>query len=267
MLASCIPEDLPIENIPQAESRLVVSSAIQQNLGVVVTVTRSINALDDATRLDPDDLLAELAVSGADVQFLGNNQSITVQELFPGVYATPVSSLSPNVEYELRVNDAERRQSVSASTEFLSTVPILIVEAAAVKATTDSLAEVTVVFSDPPGEENWYMVSVQPLGDSGPLLSDEDVFAHLFTDEDQDGQLITESFIALDFDGYDIGDTILVALSNISKGYHDFLDARENDQTGVEFLYEPYNYPSNVNNGYGYFSLHTLNSRIITVQP
>ncbi len=267
---ACIPEDLPIENIPQASPRLVVSSAIRPEIGMAVTVTRSVSALDGATQLEPEQLISAIAVSGANVRMVKNDDFITFQELFPGVYGTQETDLENNVEYELLVTNPNNNVTTKAKSTYKKPVSLIHVDAKAVKATSDSLAEVTVVFFDDGSEKNWYMATTQPFSepdDDGPLLSDEDVFTHIFTDEGKNGERIIESFIALDFDGYEVGDSVIVAFSSISKDYYDFLDARENDLTGVEFLYEPYNYPTNVENGYGFFSLHVIEQHIIRVLP
>ena len=49
----------------------------------------------------------------------------------------------------------------------------------------------------------------------------------------------------------------LILLSNISEGYYQFLKSRERSGNLLsDITNEPVNYPSNVNNGLGYFNTH-----------
>lgn len=267
---ACLPEDLPIENIQQASTKLVVSSAIRPEIGMAVTVTNSVNALDGVTQLEGDQLINAVAVSGADVSIVRNNRVIGFQESFPGIYTSQEADLIDNGEYELRVIDPNSNSSTTAISLYKKEVTLEKVSATAVKATSDSLAEITIEFFDIPNEKNWYMATAQPFSEidfGGSILSDNEVFTHMFTDENQPSKRIIETFIALDFDGYKAGDSLLVSFANISKNYYDYLEARENNLTGIEFLYEPYNYPTNVENGYGFFSLHVLDQRIVQILP
>ena len=268
-LLSCLPEDLPITDIPQAESRITVSSIVYPGDSLAVIVTRSVSALDEVTNLDIQSMINKIAIQDANVFISSNSRNIKINEVYPGIYATSLSSLPQSTTYQLTVQTEDQRASVVAATEYLREVPFIDVSASAVKAAEDSLAEISFTLFDPAGTPNWYMVSVQPFSvpqfDFVPF-ADEDVFTHLTSDNNRDGSLITESFTALDFGGYDIGDTILVSLANISKDYYEFLDARENDQIGVEFLYEPYNFPSNVTGGYGLFTLHKIDYRLVIVR-
>ncbi|MGL4598052.1 MAG: DUF4249 family protein, partial [Bacteroidia bacterium] len=57
--------------------------------------------------------------------------------------------------------------------------------------------------------------------------------------------------------GIGYNDTIAVTISNISKGYYEFLSAFKRSGSFVNQLSgEPINYPTNVENGYGYFIAH-----------
>ena len=52
-------------------------------------------------------------------------------------------------------------------------------------------------------------------------------------------------------------DTIAVTLSNISEGYYKFLSTYLKSGNIInQITGEPIDYPTNVNNGYGYFSAH-----------
>ena len=52
-------------------------------------------------------------------------------------------------------------------------------------------------------------------------------------------------------------DSLMILLSNISEGYYSFLMSRERSGNFLaEATNEPINYPSNVENGLGYFNTH-----------
>ena len=60
------------------------------------------------------------------------------------------------------------------------------------------------------------------------------------------------------YTNFQLGDTIAVALSHISKGYYEYLTTRQRSATSLfaNLLAEPVNYPTNVDRGYGFFNLH-----------
>ena len=58
-------------------------------------------------------------------------------------------------------------------------------------------------------------------------------------------------------------DSIAVILSHVTKGYFEFLNAFKKSGALINQLTgEPINYPTNVNNGYGYFNAYFPTTRI-----
>jgi hypothetical protein len=54
-----------------------------------------------------------------------------------------------------------------------------------------------------------------------------------------------------------VSDTIGVSVSNISQGYYEFLDLYGRAGSPLtQITGEPIDYPTNVTNGYGYFTTH-----------
>ncbi|MEQ9592814.1 MAG: hypothetical protein RLN86_09460, partial [Cyclobacteriaceae bacterium] len=62
------------------------------------------------------------------------------------------------------------------------------------------------------------------------------------------------------------GDTVLIQLANVDKGYHDFLQVRKDSRFNFsDFLGEPVNYPTNVVGGLGWFTLHFPDVRVVVL--
>ncbi|MGQ0828591.1 MAG: DUF4249 family protein, partial [Bacteroidota bacterium] len=75
-----------------------------------------------------------------------------------------------------------------------------------------------------------------------------------------DGKLIKTTIIS---PMVKASDTIAVELAHISKGYYEFLTAYKRSSKLINQLTgEPINYPSNVQNGYGYFNAHYPDGKI-----
>ncbi len=264
----CIPEDLEITDIPGPDEKLVVSSSLLPQDTLIFTLTNSVNILDPVLNMSLENLIAELAVSNATVTISGGGTTNRLVPISAGLYTLPSSSLETNVEYTLSATNSETGEMVTAKAKKPIPVSFDAVSAKAVLAIDDSLARVTYAFQDVAGEPNHYMINVQRINpsefDERDLL-DEEPFTYLLTDAGKDGTRIEGEFTVFDFEGFNTGDTLLLSMGNISEDYFEFLEARESDQTGIDLLYEPFNYPTNVNGGYGIFSLHTVDLRVVLV--
>ena len=61
--------------------------------------------------------------------------------------------------------------------------------------------------------------------------------------------------------------TLVVSISNISKGYYDFLDVQKKaGKLFNQLIKEPLSYPSNVQNGYGYFNAYLPDYRYFNLK-
>ncbi len=59
-------------------------------------------------------------------------------------------------------------------------------------------------------------------------------------------------------------DSIVVTLTNISRAYFEYIEAR--NRSGNSFLSEPISFPSNITNGYGFFNIHFPSARILELE-
>jgi hypothetical protein len=266
LLLSCLPEPLPVDDIPKLETKIVVSSQIIPNTGLVVFVSRSIGALDAGDDSDPENLVAQIAISDAVVTLSVNDNLDTLQNLGNGLYGNIILDWQNNVGYTLTVNTTSLG-SVSAITRLLDFVSFNEVSATIFDNGFDSLAQISYRLTDPKGE-NYYMINVQRFRSSQELSSlvNPRIFTRLFDDKAFDGEEKAETFNVL-FQEFSEGDSIAVSMANISKSYYDFLKVRSDNRFSfVEFAGEPINYPTNVQGGYGFFNLHTPDVRVFILE-
>jgi hypothetical protein len=91
------------------------------------------------------------------------------------------------------------------------------------------------------------------------------VFVHLTDDTDFDGNVYQDSFKTL-FRSFSSGDSISVMLSSVNEDYYKFLKLRNDRFRFSEFSSEPFNYPTNVQGGYGFFNLYVPDARVFVVE-
>jgi Domain of unknown function (DUF4249) len=266
LLLSCIPEPLPVDDIPKLETKIVVSSQIIPNAGLVVFVSKSIGALDAGDESDPENLVAQIAISDAVVTLQVDENLDTLENLGNGLYGNIILDWQNNVDYTLTINTTSLG-SVSAVTRLPDFVAFNEVSATIFDNGFDSLAQINYRLTDPIGE-NYYMINVQRFRSSQELTSlvNPRIFTKLFDDKAFDGEEKTETFNVL-FQEFSEGDSIAVSMANISKAYYDFLKVRSDNRFSfVEFAGEPINYPTNVQGGYGFFNLHTPDVRVFILE-
>lgn len=266
LLWGCLPEPLPVDDIPKLETKIVVSSQIIPNAGLIVFVSKSIGALDAGDDSDPESLIAQIAISDAVVTLTQNNNLDTLENLGNGLYGNIILDWQNNVDYMLTVNTTSLG-SVSAVTRMPDFVSFDEVSASIFDNGFDSLAQIAYRLTDPVGG-NYYMINVQRFRSSQELSSlvNPRIYTRLFDDHEFDGQEKAETFNVL-FQEFSEGDSIAVSMANISKAYYDFLKVRSDNRFSfVEFAGEPINYPTNVQGGYGFFNLHTPDVRVFVLE-
>jgi hypothetical protein len=248
---------------------IVVSSELLPDSSVVVLITNSFGALEADDDSDPVALLNQIAINDATVIIEGGGVVETLTLFGPGLYRTESLLLDVTFEYELRVVSDELG-NVNATTRVRPPVTFSKLSARINDTGFDTLATINYSFQDGPGS-SYYMVNVEKIStEAVPALGEfinPSVFTNLLTDRaETDGTFLTDSFNVLFQDDFAPGDTLLVQLGNISPGYYDFLELRRETRFNFsDFLGEPVNYPSNVNGGLGWFSLHFKDIRIIII--
>lgn len=252
MLSGCVPDPLPVDNVPVPENTVVVGSQILPEQFLAVAVTRNFNALDGGREDDYGELVASLLVNNLDLTVEVADEVYQLDNSAFGLYTGEDVPRLTGETYTLAFENPFNQELVRASAELLPFVGFDSVGIFVEINEFDSIVNVSMKLQDPPGP-NWYMSTVQLINEEFDF--NVSPFTELFTDEGQDGELMNYDYRVF-FRDYAPGDTVLVSVANISQDYYDFLDLRGTRRPFVGSLGEPINYPTNVENGLGYFHMH-----------
>lgn len=271
-LMACEPDPLPI-HLEVAPEQLVISSLLIPQQGVTVAVTRTFSALNGNLGTDST-LLATLLVQNAEVQIVENRiDTFTLQSLQAGIYGSADISPDPGDFYHLLVTDLTSGLQVSAESTVTEQVAFSAVRGDIIPSGRDSLVNINFSFEPHPNEE-LYMVNVQKfsvdlnqdnLGIDQTLIEPR-TFTHLVTKTDPEVTEISDEFVFIVNEDFFTGDTLIVSIASIEPTYFDYLEKRNNTRFGPSFVSEPYNAPTNVENGLGFFNLHASDNRIVIVE-
>lgn len=262
IMTGCIPDPLEVEDIPQLEQKIVVSSQMLPDFAVAVLLTKSVGALDASDDSDPQELLNQIVVTDAEVTLQGNGTSYPVEYIGNGIYGAVGVQLAVGRSYTLFVN-SPTMGAVQATTTVKPLIQFEDIEASIYIIGRDTLAEVDYTLADPVGK-NWYMMTAQHVTakDIRERILNPWITTKLVDDTSFEGGIKQDNFKVL-FDEVEEGDTLAVLLSNIDKDYYDFMKVREDTRFGLaSYLGEPINYPTNVVGGLGFFNLYVPDVRV-----
>ncbi len=262
---ACVPTPIPID-LEEAESLPVVWSQALPGNGAIVYLAKSFTALSyqEGDSTDTENLLAQMLVSNGIITITHLNEVDTLLELSNGVYASLSLPIVPGDQYELNALDPSTGKRVSAITKAYEVVEIDSVSYERIDSTQTN---VRVYFTDPVGS-NFYAVHFysrynNPLEIDDPLAANNVVETKLVTDwEFQD----SHAEFNVELQELD-GDTLYVSLNNISPLYFDYLGQRQRGGNIYnQLVQEPINYVSNIESGYGMFTLHLPSVRMIIME-
>ena len=273
LLGSCTPDPLPI-TLDQAPVKLVIASQVIPGDIMIVTVTKSFGALSFDENADSteaaDALLQQLLVDSAlvTISYEGLVDTLFVVPDLPGVYWSVGTPQVLNTVYTLDVFDHRTGLSASAEAEMYEQATLNTITATNTSTDNIDRLELEYAFDDVGPEDNWYVISTFPtdsdVGSGDPFNENEiPTSTFLLTDHEFEGDLIAGTHEILEF----TADTLIVQLSHISREYYDYLALRQ--QGGdllTSVLNEPINYPTNVDNGYGYFLTHYPDLKVVLVE-
>ncbi|MGQ0827279.1 MAG: DUF4249 family protein [Bacteroidota bacterium] len=273
LIGGCIPDPIDIDVSP-SEPRLVVSSYIIPQKIMTVLLTKSFSPLEPLSNQDSisQDEIDKILVSNAFVTVAYNNRVDTLKMLTAGIYVSTNTLLLDYGTYTLYAYDPSTGLSIIAVTNLLPQVKFDTLYPSIVKNPGDTVVSINYEISDNLNEENYYVgnfILKQPSkganldissyfgSGSNKILS---VFDLLNDASFTDGKLIKTMVISPLVKS---SDTVAVELANISKGYYEFLTAyKRSSKLMNQLTGEPINYPSNVQNGYGYFNAHYPDGKI-----
>jgi hypothetical protein len=271
------PLDIEIDDVEQQE---VIASFALPPQELLVTFTRTFSALitgEDSIGLNDANIADLVLVDSALVTLRYAGRTDTLFKLFPGVFATINAAQIDNEKYTLFAKDFKTGKEVMAETTILPSVDLDAVASEFVapgdtSGFFDSLYTFRATFNDPVGVENYYLITYTGISDfqGGLATLGGNVFKFkpsqfaVITDQAKgDGEQI--SFAP--FTAGNVNDTLVVALSNITKGYYDFLSAyKKSGNLFNQILGEPINLPTNVMGGNGYFAMIRPKLKIVVLR-
>ncbi len=268
LLLACETQPIPVQ-LAAPPVRLVVASQFVPDRGAVVFLTRTFSPLEESPERERDTVstafLEKILVKDAVVTLSAGGRTDTLRMLSAGVYGGLTVPQRAYARYSLYAYDPLTGETVTAAAEMLPPVRFERVEPALLYSEDeDAYVEVRYAFRDDPAVKNWYLVNYYRKITLDPNVlvpstftdgdSNEALAFDLITDENLDGTLFSRDRRLVDIG---VSDTIGVSVANISQGYYDFLEryGRSNNPI-TRIAGEPIDFPTNVTNGYGYFTTH-----------
>lgn len=268
---SCVPDPIDIDVTP-ADPKLCISSVVLGNNGIVIGLTRSYSPLQQSPESDTlgQQLVDQILVTGATVTISYLNQLDTLYELSPGIYTNLFTTITEGVNYTVRASDPVSGESVWAATIMQPEAVLDTVYPYIDRTTTDSLVHFKFTLFDNAATENYYVVNFIKKVQGDSTFDINSVFAagsnEVLTEfELYDDQAFTNGSLNKDVIVFSAEqtDTVAVTVSEISKGYYEFLTAMKRSSSIFNQLTgEPITYPSNVEGGYGFFTMHRVRSTV-----
>ncbi len=268
-MASCLPPSIDIDVEP-APPKLCIASVVMGNNGIVIGLTRSYSPLQQDPNQDSlsDDLIDQILVSGATVTISYGAQTDTLFEVAPGIYTNISTSITEGETYTLRAFDPEMNLSCQSVTVMRPEVALDTVYPSIDRTTDDTIVFFHYRLYDNTSTENYYVVNFIKKVQGDTTFDINTIFAagsnEVLTEfELLDDQAFTNGLLEKDVSVLSASqtDTVAVTVSEISKGYYEFLSAMKRSASIFNQLTgEPITYPSNVEGGHGYFTMHRTNT-------
>ncbi|MFY8020942.1 MAG: DUF4249 family protein [Bacteroidia bacterium] len=273
-LLACKPEALDVK-MPKAPEQPSIASqyGIDGILGLVLS--KSFDAGKQLYTADSNGIQYDstLLLSGAIIQIKGGGQTFTLEELEPGIYASSSANLIDGENYQLDVMCADGKTLQASS---IKQSKVSFNELSATLSANNKNVLVKFSFNDLPGTDNYYVVNYISGNQTQqvPDKPDPEYIAKRILEQNATYDLIDESlFKAGVYKGEKTinrpsnSDTIAVALTHISKGYYQYLQAQKKAGTLFnQIRAEVVNFPSNIQNGYGYFELNEPDFHLLELE-
>lgn len=273
ILSACQPDPLDVK-LDKYEPEIVVSSQVIPNYIMVVGLTRSFTVLSNAGYEGAGDsaLFEQLLVDSALVTIESSSGIDTLFKVTSGLYASITELVEPQGDYHLIVKDYDERKTITATSTMLQNVSLDSVRPY-FDSEKDSIIKMDVAFTDEKNRSNYYVLSVYSRNTNQAGIdvntffengSNNIEYQELLEDRNMDGEKIHRN---INLPDVSFQDSLMVSLSNISEGYYSFLKSRERSGNLLSAVTnEPINYPSNVNNGLGYFNTHSPSLRFFDLK-
>lgn len=294
-LQSCISEPLDV-NVPQIEPKVAISSQFLADSGVIVLSTRTFSALSD--NYLPNKINADFIdkAFGLHSLVLIEHQNIvdTLYNMGMGIYLNENLNLEFGELCHLTVYDSIIEQEIFSDAIIMRNINFDTVYVKIINKENDTTAIIYYTLTDKP-EQNFYLINnyiykksnnvfdfsnylgnnpyaellkeileqnpfFQTLSNYG-TIGTVDNKLKLQNDNDFQNTFLNDSIV---FEKVSLRDTLVISIANINKDYYDYLELRTKAGTIYsQLMSDPINMPSNISNGYGMFTTHTLNAWFI----
>lgn len=266
LLYSCTPKPLEID-VPQKPGKLTISSVAFGEKSIFISAGYSVESgfnLADTSEKNRKTLPGIVVDSGlVTITRLGNLPD-TLKMYSPGIYGRNNIQLMPYAQYILTVRDYKKGTAVSATTTYLPAPSIDRLQPEVIREGAAPTVKLHIKLSDiKPGEHFFigYSTKTNVISAITPLIAG---LGSLQSFEARQLELIdgTKAVNGVLEQTFTINaietDTLTVQVSRIDEKYYKYLDAYK--RTGFllnQISGEPINLPTNVEPGFGYFSLYT----------
>lgn len=264
------PPPLEIE-LPDHQPKLSVISQVIPDRTMFVQVSKSFSALtpDRDSLAQDSSFLASLLVEHAYVTISFAGQTHQLRHLGYGIYGSTDILQVADQDYTLYVKDSVSGLECTSTSRMLPRVQF---DPDSVKVQyeingVETKIFVKYAFDDPPGQ-NYYLLDYTPLDSFAPNPNRS---PFNFGSNSNKFQLLTDKEIAnghlsakMRLNNVRTGMDVVFSLTNISEDYYKYLTTFK--KTGSLFNQltgEPIGFPTNVVNGYGFFTTHNPDLRVL----
>lgn len=270
-ITACLPPPIDVDVEP-APPRLCIASQVFGNSGIVVGLTRSYSPLEGSVNDDStgQDLLERLLVENAVVTIDYSGGTDTLYQIAPGIYTSIVTTLNAGETYTIRAYDPAYNLNVWAATTMQSQMEFDTLYPVITRTAQDTSVSFKFKLIDNVNSNNYYVVNFVKKVQGDSTFDINNIFAagsnevltefELYDDRSFENGVLNKEIRV--FSAHHT-DTVAVVVSEITQGYYEFLTAfKRSSSVFNQLTGEPINYPTNVNGGHGYFTMHRMNATV-----
>jgi hypothetical protein len=273
-LLSCKPEALDVK-MPRTSEKPSVAAQYGIDGTMALVLSKSFDAGKQIYTADSNGISydSSLLLSAAQVEITGDGKLISFYELDPGIYASTTAFFNDGSYYDLKILTADGK-SIQAQSRKMEKVNFEEIKLSYLD--NNKSIKINFSFNDISNPGSYYVVNYISGNKQTqiPDKPDPEYIAKRILEQNASYDLIDETqFKNGIYNGEKTitrpseSDTIAVALTHISKGYYHYLQAQKKAGTLFnQIRAEVINFPSNVQNGYGYFELNEPDFRIIELE-
>lgn len=271
------PKPLDIE-IPQSESKMVISSMIVNDHAIAVSAGYTVGtALDLQTAAEDSSLPKDAFIDSAIITISSPEHSpVQLARAEQGLYITNDIDLVAGITYTLTVTDPKKNITATATTTYIPNNKNIGVASEFSTANGDSILKLNVTV-DNANSDDRYFVSYGSLSQlrAAAFVKDHSTKSKLkalASFEPKRIQLIDNNMLKQDKLEHSFSirsalkDTMIIQVAHIDQAYYKYLTAYK--RTGYfinQITGEPIDLPTNIQTGYGYFALFQIKSFLLDV--